>query len=178
MSLARVRALAVVSALFVCAVILMTMAILRDTQTAMTPVKGTGCPAGYVPADLRLPEEKNIKINVLNGTRQPGLGEQVAGEFRNREFNIVKPPTSDKKVYNGVATLRFGPKAVGAAHVLRAYFLNQAETQFDIKRTDDVVDVVIGNRYRQLGTITEVNQSIGALGKPQLPKGTCDTYAR
>ncbi|HZN18013.1 MAG TPA: LytR C-terminal domain-containing protein [Micromonosporaceae bacterium] len=177
MSIARVRALVVVGALFVSAVVLVTMAVLRDTQT-VAQARATGCPPGQVPADLRLPEEKNIKINVLNGTRQAGLAEQVAEDFQNREFVVVKPPSTDRKGVNGVAVLRYGPKAVGAAHVLRAYFLNQAEPQFDIKRTSDVVDVVVGNRYRQLGTITEVNQSIGALGKPQLPKGTCDAYPR
>ena len=30
-----------------------------------------------------------------------------------------------------MAVLRFGPKAVGAAHLLRAYFLDEADTQYD-----------------------------------------------
>jgi hypothetical protein len=176
MSFARVRALAVVGALFLCAVVVVVMAMMRDTQTVAQGT--TGCPPDHVPADLRLPVEKDIKINVLNATGQSGLGEQVAADFRNREFTLVKEPTNDKRRVEGVALLRYGPKAVGAAHVLRAYFLDEAELEFDIKRDDDVVDVVIGQKFRQLGTVTEVNQAIGQLSEPELPKGTCDANAK
>jgi len=171
MSFARVRALVVVGVLFVGAVVVVVLAMVRDTQTVAQTV--VGCPADHVRADTRLPENKDVKINVLNATSQAGLGEQVAADFRNREFTVVKPPTNDKRRVEGVAVLRYGPKTVGAAQLLRAYFLDEAETEFDIKRTDDVVDVVIGQKYKQLGTVTEVNQSIGQLGEPELPKGTC-----
>ncbi len=78
-----------------------------------------------------------------------------------------------KKPVTKVAALRYGPKAVGAAWLLRAYFLNQADPQFDTKRTDDVVDVVIGTAFKQLATTTEVNQALAQLGDPVLPPGTC-----
>lgn len=182
MSFARVRALAIVGVLLVCAVIFVTMALLRDTQTA--PTIGQGCPAGFVRADLRLPEEKNIKINVYNATDRQGLAEQVAFNFENRDFTIVNKATiqqandPQKKRVDGVAVLRYGPNAVGAAWILRAYFLAEAGTEFDINRKDDVVDVVLGTKFQQLGTITEVKQSLAALGNPVLPKGTCDANAR
>jgi len=176
MSFARVRAIVVVGVLFLSAVAVVTMALLRDTQTVAQAT--TGCPADHVKADLRLPEEKDIKIAVFNATGQNGLGEQVASDFRNREFNLVKPPANDKRRVEDVAVLRYGPKAVGAAHVLRAYFLDEAKLEFDIKRQDDVVDIVIGQKFKQLGTVTEVNQAIGQLSEPELPKGTCDTNVR
>ena len=69
--------------------------------------------------------------------------------------------------------LRYGPRAVGGAHLLRAYFLDDAATEFDPKRTDDVVDVVLGNGFQQLATTTEVNQSLADLGSAQLPPNTC-----
>jgi hypothetical protein len=171
MSFARVRALVIVGILFAGAVVAVTLAMVRDTQTVAQTV--VGCPPDHVLADTRLPENKDVKINVMNATSQPGLGEQVAADFRNREFTVVNPPTNDKRRVEGVAVLRYGPKTVGAAQLLRAYFLDEAETEFDIERTDDIVDVVIGQKYRQLGTVTEVNQSIGQLGEPELPKGTC-----
>jgi hypothetical protein len=176
MSFARVRALAAVGVLVACAVVLVVMALVKDTQpTAST---GGGCPPGYVPADLRLPVEKDIKINVYNGTSRTGLADQVAADFQNREFTVKKRGNDPlKKKVDKVAVLRYGPKAVGAAWVLRAYFLAEADTEFDIARKDDVVDVVLGSRFRQLGTVTEVNQSLGALGRPTLPKGTCDANA-
>ncbi len=182
MSLARVRALAIVGVLFLCAVIFVTMALLRDTQT--TASVGGSCPAGFVKADLRLPVESQIKINVYNATDRQGLAEQVAFNFENREFTVVNKPTiaqaNDplKKKVDGIAVLRYGPNAVGAAWILRAYFLAKADVEFDINRKDNVVDVVLGKQFQQLGTITEVKQSLAALGSPALPKGTCDANAR
>lgn len=181
MSFARVRALTVVGVLFVCALIVVITAVFKDTQTHRQT--GKGCGPDAIPADLRLPEEKNIKINVYNATQRQGLAEGVAIDFENREFTVVNKPTIQQandplgKKVEDVAELRYGPKAVGAAWVLRAYFLDEANTVFDRNRKDDVVDVVLGNQFRQLGTITEVNQSLAGLGLPTLPKGTCDANA-
>lgn len=190
MSFARVRALIVVGVLFVCAVIVVGVAMVKDTQRTVNVGRGGQCPPGHVPADLRLPEEKNIKINVYNATDRQGLAERVAFDFENREFTIVNKAKikqandPQKKSVAGVAALRYGPKAVGAAWVLRAYFLavnvddKDFTTEFDVNRKDDVVDVVVGAKFRQLGTVTEVNQSLAALGNPPLPKGTCDANSR
>lgn len=198
MSFAQVRALVVVGVLFVCAVIFVSMAMVKDTQRTANAGSGGGCPEGYVPADLRLPEEKNIKIRVYNATPRQGLAEQVAADFENREFTVVNKKTinraNDPKSFPGVAKLRYGPGAVGAAWVLRAYFLavnpqsKDFGVEFDLGRKDDpatkdvderqVVDVVVGAKFRQLGTVTEVNQSLAALGNPALPKGTCDATTR
>jgi hypothetical protein len=41
------------------------------------------------------------------------------------------------------------------------------------KRTTDVVDIVIGAEFQQLATSTEVNQSLAALGEPEVPPGAC-----
>jgi LytR cell envelope-related transcriptional attenuator len=181
MSFARVRALTVVGVLFVCALVVVITAVFKDTQT--NAGSGTDCAPDAIPADLRLPEEKNIKINVYNATDRQGLAEGVALDFENREFTVANRPTikqandPEKRKVEGVAELRYGPKAIGAAWVLRAYFLDEAHAEFDLERKDDVVDVVLGTEFRQLGTITEVNQSLAAQGLPSLEKGTCDANA-
>jgi LytR cell envelope-related transcriptional attenuator len=171
MSFARVRALVVVAALTVAAIIFVVVALVRDSQTGDTPV--AGCPEGFVMANIRLPEPKDVKIKVFNGSGIPGQGEQVADDFRNRKFQVDKKASNSTKAVDGIAVLRYGPEAVGAAHLLRAYFLDEATTQYDRKRKGDVVDVIIGTDFQQLGTTTEVNQSIGALGNPPLPAGAC-----
>lgn len=172
LSFARVRALAIVILLAVGAVVAVSMAMSRDPGSALA---GDGdCPAGSVPANLALPAVSGVKINVYNATDQAGLASQVGENFANRDFEVLEQgddPLGSE--VTGVAVLRYGPAAVGAAHVLRAYFLNTAEAQFDLEREDDVVDVVIGNRFRQLATETEVRQSIAALGNPEPPPGTC-----
>ena len=169
MSFARVRALVVVGLLAVIALVFVVVAVVRDSQgNAGT---AAGCPEGWPLADLTLRERKDVKINVFNATDQPGLAHTVADEFSNRQFQVKK--TGNENKINSVAVLRYGPKGVGSAHLLQAYFLNNATPGYDPKRTDDTVDVVLGNRFQQLATTTEVNQSLGDSGPPEAPKGSC-----
>jgi hypothetical protein len=103
----------------------------------------------------------------------------VAEDFKNRKFTVVNTGNDPKgKRVDQVAILRYGPKAVGAAWLLRAYFLDQATREFDINRKDDLVDVVLGNQFKQLATVTEFHQALAQLGSPTLPEGTCNKNAR
>ncbi|NES28307.1 LytR family transcriptional regulator [Micromonospora terminaliae] len=170
MSFARVRALVVVGLLAVIALVFVVVAVVRDTQSKAGTAEN--CPEGWPIADVRLREQKDVKINVYNGTDEVGLAGSVADDFRNRKFQVKKEGNAPKAV-DDVAVLRFGPKGVGSAHLLRAYFLNNAKLEPDLKRKDDTVDVILGNGFQQLATTTEVNQSLGDLGSPQAPAGTC-----
>ncbi|MFG1778269.1 LytR C-terminal domain-containing protein [Micromonospora sp. NPDC049051] len=164
------RALVVVGLLAVLALVFVVVALVRDTQSS-AGLAG-GCPEGWPLADVTLREPKDVKINVLNGTDRIGLATSVADDFRNRKFQ-VKKAGDEKKQIDDIAVLRYGPKGVGSAHLLRAYFLDNAEYDYDAKRTDDVVDVVLGSGFQQLATTTEVNQSLGDLGAPVAPAGSC-----
>ncbi|KAB1939579.1 LytR family transcriptional regulator [Micromonospora sp. ALFpr18c] len=175
MSFARVRALVVVGLLAVIALVFVVVAVVRDSQGGAGTA--AGCPEGWPLADLTLRERKDVKINVYNATNQPGLARTVADEFSNRQFQ-VKKTANEKKQVDGIAVLRYGPKGVGSAHLLQAYFLNNADPGYDEKRTDDTVDVVLGNGFQQLATTTEVNQSLGDSGAPEAPKGTCPMPAK
>jgi LytR cell envelope-related transcriptional attenuator len=173
MTFARIRALVFVAVLFVSAGLSVIFAMVRDTQTA--PVVAARCPAGAVAANIRPPERRDVKINVYNGTPTVGLATKIGQEFKNRDFIVDKMENAPgNKIYDEVAVIRYGPKAVGAGWLLRAYFLDEAVTDFDIKRKDDAVDVIIGTQFQQLATTTEVNQSIAAIGEPILPPGTCE----
>lgn len=176
LSFARVRAIAVVTVMIIVAVVLVFRALERDEDL---PVEAEGCPEGFVPADLTLRDARDIRINVYNGTDQVGLANQVGENFANRGFDVLdRDDAADSEVgEDDVAVLRYGPEAVGAAHVLQAYFLNTAVSQFQIDREGDVVDVVIGPGFRQLATETEVRQAIAGSGNPQLPAGTCPADA-
>lgn len=172
LSFARVRALAIVGILLIGALVAVYLAMTRQSGSALAGDEG--CPPGSVPADLELPAANAVKLNVYNATDQAGLASQVGEDFANRDFEVLErgdDPLSSE--VDGVAVLRYGPQAVGAAHVLEAYFLTAARSEFDLEREDDVVDVVIGNRFRQLATETEVRQSIAQLGNPEPPPGTC-----
>jgi hypothetical protein len=176
MSLARLRALIIVGVLVVAAAVFVTVAIVRDKQDdAQIAVD---CEAGDVPADLRLPDDTAaIKLNVFNATTSPGIAGQVASDFRARKFTVVKEETAPPPALEAVAEIRYGPRMVGAAWVVSAFFLNDARKKFDISRDDDTIDVVIGTKYLELATFTEQRQALGAAGEPILPPGTCDANA-
>jgi LytR cell envelope-related transcriptional attenuator len=170
MSFARVRAIVVAGLLAVAAAVLVTVAVVRDSQAGA--VAG-GCPAGAVRANVRLPDDnQQVIVKVFNGSGTPGRAVTVSEDFRNRRFTTEKPAESRKKV-DGVAVLRYGPEAVGKAWLVRAYFLNQADAQYDPGRKGPVVDVVVGEGFQQLATFTEVSQSLVELGEPKLPPGAC-----
>ena len=138
MSFARVRALVVVGVLAVAAVVFVIVALVRDSQQGA--VAG-GCPRGSVMANVTLPDSPTeVTIKVYNGTDTAGLGENVTEAFANRSFKTQKP-AENKRKFKGVAQLRYGPQAVGAAHLLKAYFLARAEPHYDPKRKGTVVDV-------------------------------------
>lgn len=173
MSFARVRALVIIAGLVVFALVVVVVALLRDTQSGAG--LAAGCPDGYALANIALPEQKDVKINVYNATDDVGLATSVGTDFKNRKFQVLKVGNDPlKKGIDGVAVLRYGPKAVGSAHLLRAYFLDEAQPEYDPGRGDDVVDVVLGADFKQLATTTEVNQSLVELGgRPELPPRTC-----
>ncbi|WP_127506678.1 LytR C-terminal domain-containing protein [Actinoplanes solisilvae] len=171
MSFARVRALVVVGVLAVAAVVFVIVALVQDTQGGTTA--GEGCPAGAPLADLRLPDDPaEVTVKVFNGTGTAGLAENVTNEFKNRRFTVQKPGESKTKL-KGVAEIRYGPDTVGKAQLLRAYFLAQSKMSYSAKRKGAVIEIVIGNQFRQLATTTEVNQSLVEVGEPTLPPGAC-----
>ncbi|MFI1990546.1 LytR C-terminal domain-containing protein [Actinoplanes sp. NPDC020271] len=164
----RSRAYRVISAMGAVAATVAAVAVVHDTQSAA--IASESCTAKV---NLALPDNaEQVKLRVLNGTRTAGVAEQVSEDFKNRGFVVQKPAKSKTKV-DQVAVVQFGPKTVGAAQWIRAFFLGDAEAQFNPGRTSDVIDVVIGARYRQLATFTEVNQSLAQLGEPTAPPGTC-----
>ncbi len=173
MSFSRIRALSIIGALVVCAVVLAIVAVAKDKQSGAN--YATSCPAGLIHVTTKpLPDEKAIKVNVYNGTSTPNLANGVADELRNRKFQVGEVKDTDK--YDKVAKLHYGPKALAAATVVNAYFLGKADdgSGFDKKDTTDVVDITIGAQYTALGTPTDVHQAIAQLGNPSPPAGTCD----
>jgi len=176
MSFARVRALVVIGVLAVAAVVFVIVALVRDTQH--DAAAGDSCPAGAPLANVTLPDDPDqVTVKVLNGTKTPGLAENVTNDFKNRRFK-VQAPGEDKKRVKNVAVVRYGPEAVGSAQLLEAYFLGQATPEYNPKRKGAVVEIVIGSQFQQLATSTEVNQSLVELGEPQVPPGACAAPAK
>ncbi|GAB1642376.1 LytR C-terminal domain-containing protein [Krasilnikovia sp. MM14-A1259] len=171
MSFARVRALVVIGALAMAAIVFVIVALVRDSQGGA--VAGDKCPPGSVMANVTLPDDPSeITLRILNGTSTAGLADNVTNDFKNRRFKVLKPD-EDKKRITDVAVIRYGPDAIGAVQLVRAYFLDQAKREYNPKRKGAVIDIVIGSDFRQLATSTEVNQSLIEVGQPTPPPGSC-----
>lgn len=171
MSFARVRALVVIGVLAVAAVVFVVVALVQDTQGDASAQDG--CPEGAPLADITLPDDPDeVKVKVYNATSTAGLGDKVTTDFKNRGFVMEKPAESKTK-FDNIAIIRYGPKTVADAQLLKAYFLGKAKPEYNPKRTNDVVDIIVGANYQQLATSTEVNQSLVELGEPELPPGAC-----
>jgi hypothetical protein len=148
----------------------------------------TGCLPGQVPVIVpvavpspsptptcpqvrtRLPERTDVSVTVYNGASRPGLANNVAEELTARGFKVLKVATSDRPYPQTL--LRHGPDGLGAAWLLRAYFLD-ARTDYVATQQGASVDVLLGASFVKVPTPPEVNQAIAQHGTPVLPPGTC-----
>lgn len=168
MSLARVRAIAVLGALILVAAGIATWAIFKDTQGSEATEQQ--CRPGAVPADTELPNQSDVTVNVFNAGDQDGLAGQVANTLRRRGFKTAKVENIRRSLQTP-AEIWYGPKGVGAAYLMSAQLLD-AKLVFDLKRKDATIDLLLGNTFKQLNTTTEVKQAIRDL-RPSAPPGTC-----
>ncbi|MGC9666518.1 LytR C-terminal domain-containing protein [Planosporangium sp. 12N6] len=174
MTIARIRALVVVGVLFVAALVLVTVSIVKDKQTG---APGSTCAKDAVRVDTHLADAENIQLNVYNATDKVGLAREIAMELKQRKFKVDPEKANNdplNKPVEGVAVLRYGPKMVGAAWVVRSYFLNEAVGEFDPSRQDETIDVVLGPSFKKLATETEQRLALASVGRAELPKGSCD----
>jgi hypothetical protein len=148
--------------------------------TTMTPDRGPASTAAGPapdgercgPVDLRLPgSPATVPVRVFDGTGRGGLDESVASSLRERQFTrALSAGAATETVGDEVAVLRYGPRAVGHAGLLRAYFPAPVVLRFDPVRGDDAVDLVVGPRFQRLATATEINQALVAAGPVTMPR--------
>jgi LytR cell envelope-related transcriptional attenuator len=172
MTFPRVRAMIFVAVLFVTAGVVVLTAVNRDTQ--VHPPEQS-CGPNQLRVNIEVPRQDQVTLNVFNGTDRTGLAEQIAGELGNRGFNAsAKEGVPEGGPYDLAGYIVYGPEAVGAGWLVRAYFLpEEYEPRFVRERTGAEVDLILGQEFQQLTTTTEVNQRIADLGPPEAPDGTC-----
>jgi len=170
MSLARVRALIFLGVLILLAAGIVTWTITHDNQNQVKAV-GRECSKGEVRANLTIPKEQDVKLNVYNSTDRSGLAVSTATKLEGYKFQVLKKANLSVVVHSS-AEIRFGPKEVGAAQLVLAY-VPGAEKVFDINRTDATVDLVLGDKFSGLRTPTDVKEAQIELGEPKAPSGTC-----
>jgi hypothetical protein len=147
----------------------------RSPQTS-TPTSSAPLPVCTgVPVDLSLPGElSQVRVFLYDASGVAGTAERVATELARFDYQVAGVSQYPEGVVPEVAVLRYGPGAVGKAWLLWAYFPEPVRLELDVNRDDDTVDVVVGQAFIDLHTVTNVNQSLADRGRPTAPPGTCD----
>jgi hypothetical protein len=149
MTLARARSLIVIGVLAVLAITSVTWAIAQDGQAGTIADKCKRTTSGPPPPP------NSVKLRVLNATNKDGLAGTVARELRKAGFTVVALGNETRAVESS-AEVRFGPKGLNSAALVRAY-VRGAETVQQDNRKDAIVDLVLGDGYEEAG-ITPANQ--------------------
>lgn len=166
MSLSRLRSLIVLCTLTVIAITAVIWAITRDSQDSGSAAERAGC--GRPP--VTIPKPQHAKVKVLNATDRSGLASDVKAALEKRGFTVVGVDNADTTI-SGPAAVRFGPKGIGAAQLVRAEVPHAESIPDDIKT--DVVELILGPSYNALTPAGRVSQALKKLGKPTPPAPTC-----
>jgi hypothetical protein len=119
----------------------------RDSDPQARPCTTVISSAELRPAD--------ISVNVYNATGHGGLARAIGNVLTDRGFNVRDIDNDpESKAIKGVAELRHGPEGLASAKVLLKQF--PGAVLVADKREGDTVDLVIGDRYRNIGPIPPV----------------------
>jgi hypothetical protein len=136
------------------------------------PAPALACPDGQTPAHLRLVPTKDIKVLVSGADRD--ATSTARDELRLRGFVIFDTGSADSApADSGIALIRYGPAAVGAAWVVRAYLRDEAQYSYEPDRTSPTVDLALGPAFQSIATATDANRYLASIGHPPPPPGTC-----
>ncbi len=112
------------------------------------------------PAD-ELPPPKKVRVNVYNATETSGLASKTARDLKKRGF-VIKDVANDPAglPIEGVARIRYGPKAAKRAELL-SYYLPGAEL-VEIERSGTVVDLALGNAFTFVPPQPDIDATLNA----------------
>ncbi|MGW0602372.1 LytR C-terminal domain-containing protein [Streptomyces sp. NPDC002640] len=126
------------------------------------------------------PRPDGITVNVLNATTRGGLAKKTADELKKRGFQIGEvgnaPKEYDKKV-KSAGLLRGGPETADTVLPVLGTQLAGAELRPDAAREPDekaktpVVDLIIGDGFKDLAAPAAAEKALAALTAPE-PKPT------
>lgn len=139
-------------------------------RSASDPDPDSGRSTGGTPAcrpfDPKVATPANTTVNVYNATSRSGLAARTASQLRSRGFLIGKVANDPlgRKVA-GPAEVRFGPAGSSRAQLVLPLG-GKGTTQLPDKRTNAVVDLVVG------ATFTSLAAAPTATGTPMCPAPT------
>lgn len=112
------------------------------------------------PAD-ELPEPKKVRVNVYNATETSGLASKTARDLKKRGF-VIKDVANDPAglPIEGVARIRYGPKAAKRAELL-SYYVPGAEL-VEMERPGTVVDLALGDSFTFVPPQPDIDATLNA----------------
>ncbi|MFG2694735.1 LytR C-terminal domain-containing protein [Kitasatospora sp. NPDC051984] len=132
-----------------------------------SPSAGAADSPGAAPSSTAVPQPASVTVNVYNATDKSGLAAKTADELKKRGFQVGKvgnaPTALDKKV-PGTAQVLSGPGGLGAATLLVSQVASATSTEDG--RTDNTVDLVIGDTFSALADPTQAAAALAELIKP------------
>lgn len=133
----------------------------------------SGCTyTNVIPAKV-LPKPNQITVNVFNSTKRVGLASITSVDLTLRGFKKGLIESSDEDIA-GIAIIRYGSGSRPAADRLAAY-VPGAVLKLNKAKTDNSVDLIVGNAFGQLAP----NEQVAAiLAVPSVsPSGAgCPTF--
>jgi len=110
------------------------------------------------------PELTNV--NVYNGTTRNGLAAAVAKELQRRKFRVMSIGTEEQtKPLKTVLVVRYGPPGTRAARTVALQFPSKVKMVED-DRSDDTIDIVIGEKYKAMVSAKKGLAAITPTAKP------------
>ncbi|MET7361868.1 LytR C-terminal domain-containing protein [Streptomyces sp. NPDC005562] len=140
-----------------------------DATPGISADSATSAAAAKDKAGKPLPKPKQITVNVFNATPHGGLAKSTADELKKRGFAIGKVGNAtkefDKKV-KGTGMLLGAKAAADTSLPVLGTQLAGAELKSDVRKSGDV-DLIIGDRFKNLAKKEDADKALAALAKPE-----------
>jgi hypothetical protein len=115
---------------------------------AASPVTTAKCRGG---SSTRILTPSMVRVNVYNASNRDGLGASVAESLQRQGFNVATVGNDPLgRSIQEVGEIRRGPTGDAGAALAATRF--SGATVVPDRRTDDSVDIVLGNRFRSVGS--------------------------
>jgi hypothetical protein len=108
-----------------------------------------------------------VQVRIYNATAREGLARTVAGQLRSRGFAIVateNDPLAGIRPVESPAEVRYGPAGAKQAAQVRRQV--PGATLYRDAREGNVIDLVLGERFRRLSTAAELAKGRQGLVAP------------
>jgi hypothetical protein len=128
-----------------------------DPTQTVSQANNFGVTAPCPPANATYPNVSQTSIRILNGTTKSGLATAVGQALQNRGFRLQGVSNSTEKL--GRTEIRTGAAGLPEAYLVLAQF-NDASLRLD-DRTDQLVDVIIGNSFSNLDKTKRAEKTAG-----------------